>query len=213
MARYEWNSKYIVKTPNTELAVTLDNMKSFLKIDTTADDALITSLIKTTTSLAESYMGIEILKKTFTMYMDFFPFDKRYGNRVEENFNQYTIQVKRSPLDSITHIKYFSATVLTTLDNTLYDFSQDTQYSRIYLIDDDSIWPTVDDRKQAVEIEFIAGIAEDDPEVPDDIKTAIKRIVSYLYFNRGDCTDSKSCNVCVLAGAAPLLDFHAILEI
>lgn len=211
--RYEWNSKYILKTANANLAVSLVDMKLYLKIQTAVEDALITSLIKVATLLAEKYTGIEILDKTFTMYLDFFPYFKRYGNRVEENFDVNTIQVKRSKLKSITYIKYYSNEILTTLDNTFYDFKKDNQYSRIYIIDESSSWPAMDTRQQSVEIEFEAGHGDDDTELPEDLKLAIKRIVAYLYQNRGDCVDSKGCNVCVLAGSAPLLDLHCILEI
>jgi len=211
MARYEWNSKYILQTDNANLAVSLIDMKAYLRIDTTADDALITSLIKSATKLAEQYASIEILDKTFTMYLDFFPFNKVYGNSVEENFNSYSIQVKRSKLISTSHIKYYSGETLLTLDDALYSFSKDNEYSRIYLVDDGTLWPNTDNRKQAVEIEFVAGNGEDDTKIPENLKTAIKRIVAYLYENRGDCVTG--CDVCVLAGAASILNLESVLEI
>ncbi len=207
--RYEWNSKYILETGNDTLVVSLAEMKLYLKVDNTADDNLITSLIHAATSLVEKYISRELLNKTFTMYLDLFPFCKQYGNTVESNFNNYTIQVKRSKLQSITSIKYYDNDVLTTLDSALYSFSEDNDYSRIYLIDDSTLWPSTDDRKQAVEIEFVAGYGETTDDVPEDLKTAIKMLVAYIYENRGDCVttsiSSSSANV--------LLDLYRIREI
>ena len=211
MSRYELNSKYILKTDNYSLAVDLSNVKSYLKVDTTTDDDLITALIKTATKLVEGYTRRELLNKVFTMYLDFFPFGRMHGNTVESNFNNYTIQVKRSKLQSISSIKYYSNEILTTLDPTLYDFSIDNDYSRIYLIDSNSTFPETDERKQAVEIEFIAGYGVSNTLIPDALKTAIKIIVTYMYENRGDCVSGSE--LIMLSGASVILDMYKILEI
>ncbi len=214
MSRYEWNSKYILKTGNANLAVDLADMKAYLKVDSTADDDLITSLIEAATDLAERYTRREFLNKTFTMYLDFFPYYKQYGNTIATLFNNYTILVKRSKLQSITDIKYYSNDILETLDSSLYDFTEDNDYSRIYLIDCDSVYPCVDCRKQAIEIEFIAGYGDDNTSLPEALKTAIKIIVAYMYENRGDCvTNNNTSDLVMLSGAQPLLDSYKILEI
>ena len=210
MSRYEWNSKYILKTDNAELAVSLIDTKLYLSVDHNDEDALITLLIKSATSIFEKYTGIDVLNKTYTMYLDFFPFYKRYGNRVEENFNVYTIQVKKSKLQSINSIKYYSNNVLETLDSSKYDFTQDNFYSRIYLINDNDCFPDTDDRKQAVEIEFIAGNGDTSADIPDQIKLILLRIIAYLYVNRGDCP---VCDESTLTKIVPIITQYKIIEI
>ncbi|MCK5602297.1 head-tail connector protein [Candidatus Pacearchaeota archaeon] len=212
--RYEWNSKYIITTDNTELIVSLEDMKAYLKVDSSADDALITSMIITSQQLIERYIRRELLNKTFTMFLDFFPYYKAYGSTIEGNFNNYTIQVKRSKLNTLNSIQYFTDNVLTTLDASLYDFTVDNDYSRIYLLDRSALWPTTDERKQSVQIEFIAGYGDAASDVPEALKTAIKIIVAYMYENRGDCVVSNiRSDLIMLSGASIILDFYKILEI
>jgi len=215
MARYEWNSKYILKKDNLNLAVDLSDMKAYLKVDTTVDDTLITGLIRSATSIVEQYIRRELLTKTFNMYLDFFPYYKIYGNRIEENFNQNnTIEVKRSKLQSITSIKYYSDSVLETLSSSLYSFTQDNDYSRVFLINTSSEWPGIDTRHQAVNIEFIAGYGVVNSFIPEELKTGIKIIVAYLYENRGDCAQtSNSSEIVIISGASVILNQYVILEI
>jgi len=214
MARYEWNTKYVLKTDNVNLVVDLIDMKDYLKIDNTADDVLITSLIKTATSILEKHTRRELLNKTFNMYLDFFPFYKRYGNSLEENFDENTILVKRSKLQSILNIKFYNNQALETLDSSLYDFTRDNDYSRIYLISKNSSWPQVDSRKQSVNIEFVAGYGVDDTFVPEELKTTIKTMVAFMYENRGDCASlNKFSEILGSATARRILDQYIILGI
>ena len=48
---------YVADTPPDGLIVTLPIMKGFLKVDTTADDDLITAMIKGVTVSAQKYMN------------------------------------------------------------------------------------------------------------------------------------------------------------
>ena len=191
MSRYEWNSKIILKTAAAGLAVSLDDVKEYLYVTDTASDSLITAMIESATLMFEKHTWREALDKTFTLYLDFFPVPRRYGDSLEGLYNTNTIEVKRSKLKSISSIKYYTDSVLTVFDSSLYIFSKDDVFSKISLLDADSSWPQTDVRKQAVEIEFIAGHGADDTEVPVDMADCIKRIVSCLYSNRGDCAASK----------------------
>ena len=214
MSRYQLNSKHIIKTDNDTLIVPLDDMKLYLRIESseTTEDDLITGLILSAQKTIEKYTRRELLNKTFTMYLDFFPYACRLNNRFEEAIDNYTIEVKRSKLDTINHIKYYSNDILETLDSALYDFTQDNDYSRIHLIDSSSTWPDIDNRKQAIEIEFVAGYGDSSDDVPDDLITAIQRLVAYMYENRGDCLIS--CDkLCELAGVKFILNPYVILEI
>ena len=215
ISRYELNSKYVLETDNNNLVVSVADAKDYLRItNDNSEDVLIQALIKSATLLIEKYTGRELLNKTFIMYLDFFPYSRRYGNRIEENFNNYTILVKRSLLQSITSIKYYINEVLTTLDSSLYSFTEDNQYSRIYLIDDGSTWVDSDNRKQAVEIEFVAGYGADKTYVPEDFKLKIKRLVAYMYENRGDCISlGSSKSGTNLEAIIPGISQDCILEI
>ena len=209
MARYELNSKYILKTDNANYAVDLTDVKAYLKVDTTSDDTILQGLIKAATLLAERYTRREFLTKTFTMYLDFFPYSKQTGNLVETNFNDETILVKRSKLQTINSIKYYQNEVLETMTTSLYSFTKDNDYSRIYL--KSGTWADIDNRKQAVEIDFDAGYGATNTSIPQSLKDALKIIIAYMYSNRGDCILDNS--LLMLSGAMPILDMYQIIEI
>ena len=173
---YELNKTYVLTTDTINLVVSVDNIKDYLRLDSDYDieDDLIEELIKTSTRFVENYTGRELITKTYTMYMDFFP--------------SCEIEICRHKIQSISSIKYYTNSILTTLDSSLYSFTKgDNFFQNIYLVNGVSFFPSTDDRKQAVEIVFTAGFGINESFVPDIFKTIIKRLVSYLYENRGDC--------------------------
>jgi len=206
--------RYRVTTPNSNLAVSLADVKEWLKIDITDDDALITSLIKAATLEIEKYIRRELLEKTFVLFLDTFA-ESFFIYRRSRN-----ILVKRSRLTSVLSIQFFIDTVLTVFDDTLYDFTIDEQYSSIYLINKNTIWPTTDIRKQAVQISFIAGYGDDDTFIPEDLKLALKMLIAFLYENRGDCNTtlstggtSNTAEESMLIGIKAILNLYKIEEI
>ncbi len=156
--------------------LTLVVAKSFMKVTSTADDALIQSMINACTEWGEKYTGRDFRVKTWTLFLDFFP---------------VRIVLNRDPVESVTSVKYLVATVLTTVDNTIYYLKKLTQCSEIILFEDKE-WPTdIDDREQSVEVEF----KTESYFCTNEILEALKRHVLFLYENRGDCScDAKSAN-------------------
>jgi len=210
--------RYELIVPNTNLAVTLEDIKAWLKVDTDTDDALITSLIKAATLEIERYIRRELLTKTFKLYLDTFPSQSIFFNLFRSSDNP--ILVKRSRLTDIASIEFFSDSVLTVFDDTLYDFTIDDQYSSIFLIDINTIWPITDIRKQSVQITFDAGYGIDNTFVPEDLKQALKMLVAFLYENRGDCNTTMSLggtsNITegsMLSGIKAILNLYKIEEV
>ena len=159
-------------------------MKEHLKIPTsnTDSDAYITKLIKVAALLVEKYTKRELITKTFKTYRD-----GLYSNCY--------IQLRRSKVQSIESIKYYKDGSLITIDSSTYSFTDtNSKWANIYLVDmNNSYWPSdVDDRPQAVQIEFKAGYGDDESTIPDDIKQAIKMIIACLFANRGDCVDCET---------------------
>lgn len=206
--------RYQITDTSSGLAVSLDDVKEWLKIDITDDDALITSLIRAATLEIEKYIRRELLDKEFLLLLDTFP-TSFFIYRPSRD-----ILVKRSRLGNILSIRFFIDNVLTLFDNTLYDFTIDEQYSSIYLIDKNTIWPTTDIRKQAVQISFAAGYGETSTSVPEDLKLALKMLVAFLYENRGDCNTtlstggtSNTAEESMLIGIKAILNLYKIEEI
>ena len=185
---------YEVITPNANLAV----VKGYLRIDGTADDALLTLLIKTATEAAEKFTSIEFLNKGFKTYRDGFP---------------SCIVIEKSKLQSVESIKYFDLDgIEQTLDSSEYKVTNEDLYSRIYPVTE---WPeATTDGYQNVIIEFTAGFGADNTSIPSDIQMAITLMVSNLYANRGDCCGCVNANGSINPSSAnALLSQYQIVRI
>ena len=196
---------YKLITNATNLAVSLINTKAWLKIPSTlsVDDALIGYLIKAATGFFEKITGRDLITKTYRTYLDNFPLTNglSYYSGVSPLIPQYQdngILLKKSQLQSVVSIKYLKDGTQLTLDAANYYFTINTDYSVIYLVNGVEFPSNIDVRKQAVEINFTAGYGVDDSFVPDDVQQALLQFISYLYDNRGDCTDKDKQNAAVL---------------
>lgn len=181
------------------LPVSLTNVKAWLKIPSTlsADDTLITALIKAAAGYFEKVTGRDLITKTYKTYLDRFPYisDLDYysgWSNLYPKYNDNGIVIRKSKLQSITSIQYYYEGSLTTWDSSNYYTTSENDFSAIYLADGISFPSDVDTRKQAVEINFTAGYGVADTDVPEDVQQSLLQFISYLYENRGDCSDHKT---------------------
>ncbi len=94
-----------------------------------------------------------------------------------------TILLERTPLASVTHVKYYDASdVLQTLSASAYYVLTVSTPGRICLKDGEK-WPTTSNRPDAVEITFTAG-ASSASAVPPTLRHAILLLASHLYEQR-----------------------------
>ena len=186
----------LVTGAGATLPIALTDVKLWLKIPTTltADDTLITALVKSAAGYFEKITGRDLINKTYKTYLDRFPcssdiaFYSGVTNLIPK-YNDNGIKLRKSKLQSITSIQYYIDSVLTTLDASDYYITDLPDYSAIYLVKDKT-FPVVDCRKQSVAIVFVAGYGIDDTFVPEDVKQALMQMITYLYENRGDCANS-----------------------
>lgn len=162
---------YELKTAGTsplDLAVA----KSFMKVSSASEDALIQSLIGAATEWGQKYTGREFTDNTWKLLLD------EFTDRITLN---------RDPVETITSIKYLVSDVLTAVLGSKYYLKKLVQCSEILLVANES-WPTdIDDREQAIEIEFVTKSYYCESEILE----ALKRHVAYLYSNRNDCPEMK----------------------
>jgi uncharacterized phiE125 gp8 family phage protein len=172
-------NQYVLVTPASALPISLDEVKTQAKLDAddTSEDTYLQSLILAAVNRCESYIRRDLINKTYRLYLNRFPYSDTVG-----------IEIKRSKLQSISFLKYYLDGVLTTLSSANYYFADSADYSSIYLIEDVS-WPTPDTRRQAVQIEFVAGYGSSATSVPDDIRQALLQHVTFMYQSRGDSGD------------------------
>lgn len=159
-----------VYTAATEDPVTTAEMKAHSHIDTSDDDAKIAALISAATEDTQSFLWRQLCTATFTLTLDRFP------------WSDY-IDLPRPPLQSVTHVKYYDlSNTLQTLSSSDYEVDTSTEPGRIYI--DRSIgWPSVYDRRNAVEIRFVAGYGAASA-VPEMIRQSIFLKAAHWYENR-----------------------------
>jgi uncharacterized phiE125 gp8 family phage protein len=153
--------------PPAELPVTLEEAKSYLKIDFSNEDQLITRLINAVTDASEKYTGLSFITQTLEAYLD------------ADNL----VEIPRGPHQSITSV--FNV----NYDNTLGDEVTAGNYN-LTGFDYLSLFSGYNKfklsqyrRLNKVRVTYVAGFG-DQSQVPDGIKTAILKEVAELYENR-----------------------------
>jgi len=158
-----------ITAPST-YPVTLADAKLHCKVDTNADDALITSLITAASDMAEQKTGRAIMPQTWELTLDAFP---------------DAFELTRVPVQSITSIKYYDTNgVQQTLSGSLYTLSNTDEYGFAYVVPIyNGTWPSTRGQINAVAVRYVAGYA-DAASVPEGIKQWIKLMISTMYENR-----------------------------
>ena len=145
----------------------------------TADDALISALIKVARQYAENYTRRAFVQRTLELTLPYWP-------------SGGIIELPLPPLQSITHIKYIDTAGATqTVDSA--DYQVDT-YRAPGLVKPvyNETWNATRDDFNAVQVRYVAGYATGSPDdqssaaenIPDSIKHWIKVRVATLYEHR-----------------------------
>jgi uncharacterized phiE125 gp8 family phage protein len=160
------------RTGPAEEPVTRTEAKTQARVYSSSEDTYVDSLIAAARRYLERVTGRQIVTATWGGFLDDFPADRRY------------IELPAYPLASVSFIKYrdTAAGTLQTWDSANYIVDTATEPGLVFLAPDVD-WPDVqEDRRNAVEVEFIAGQAA--ASVPADIKHLVKILVAHWFENR-----------------------------
>lgn len=147
----------VTTAPATDV-LTLAEAKAQLRISTSGDDTLITSLNTAAGNLIEKRCRRAFVTQTLTLTLPDWPGDG--------------IELPRPPLQSVTHVKYYTGDTLTTLSSSTYHVETAPAPGRVTLKDGQS-WPSIDTRPDAIEIQYVAGYGAQGV-VPEQLKAAIR---------------------------------------
>ena len=154
--------------------VTLDEMKTHLRVDCTADDDLITSLIVASREWCEMYENRAYITQTITANTFWLP-DQ--------------IILPKPLLQSVTSITYVDIAGDTqTVSSDLYDVDtvrEPGQITRAY----NETYPSVRGDVNGVTIVYKAGYGDTAEDVPERVKAAIKLMCGHLYEHRETVSD------------------------
>ena len=186
--RYNRKSVYVTASDDTP-AISLADMKAFLRVTDTADDDLITAYITTATEMVKQYLRVGLLTETFVFKADGFAYansDERVlalGPGTHTVSRPYvlgggeTLDLPFAPVQSVTSVvTYDRGNNASTFSASLYQL--DEQSGRIYLNEGET-WPSDLRAQDAVEVTYVAGYGSG--SIPSPILQAIRNYVTQLY--------------------------------
>jgi len=107
-------------TPTGSEPITLDDVKLYCKIDYTAEDALITSLIGSVRGQIEKFLGRSLIASTIELYTDYLPDEIRLPYPEHDAITEVKINGTVS-----TDYTEKGLTKLIVIPSTTYTFSED----------------------------------------------------------------------------------------
>jgi uncharacterized phiE125 gp8 family phage protein len=156
--------------------VSIEEVRGFMRVQTTSDDFIIESMIKAAESYAENYTKSAICRQQWQVKFDGF-----YGHDGE-------IKLPRAPLSTntsdvtISYIEDTTAGNTTALASTLYTVDYYSRPGVVYPSYDND-WPEPRDERNAVVVTYWSGYSTP-ASVPDPIKAWVKLRVASMYENR-----------------------------
>lgn len=154
-----------------EEPITLAEARAHLRITSTAEDSLISRLIKVARGRAEAATRRQLVTATWVMTRDDFP------------SGDQPLKLYRPPVASVTKVEYYDeSNALVTWGATKYQTDLVAEPARILPVSGES-WPTTYDRMNAVQVTYVAGYGAA-AAVPDEIKQAILVLLAELFERR-----------------------------
>jgi len=186
----------VLHTAPASEPITLAEAKSYLRVDSSGDDALITSLIVSARMLCEEHMQRAIMSQTLQLFIDSTrDIDEPLweGTRTGPYLNYYKnyIDLPMPVISSVTHVKtYDDADNATIFASTRYYVDKARQPARVVLRTGETL-PTALRVANAIEVQYVTGYSSANA-VPESIKFAIYQVLTYLYEHRGDMYEGKT---------------------
>jgi len=180
--------QYSISIAPTSEPITLAQASDHLRVDSTEDQSYINDLIPVAREYFDAVTGRSSALATYVLtagtWEDLFNPSRRqsnqrdYADQVTE-YNGYVIPIYRAPLVSVDSVKYYapSSESLTTMSASEYRVVTGAEPGRIQLV---NAPPAIDDRIDAIQITFKAGVNA----VPAMSKHAIKMLVANFYEQR-----------------------------
>mgnify|MGYP003624615213 CR=1 FL=1 len=169
------NSEYLLNRTVEAAAypVTVDEVKSDLRIQHTSDDTRIAGLIAAATDFMDvpsGAIGKALINQTWALSVESYEADN-------------SIIIPITPVSSIISIQYFDvdnvSRTLTVSDFHLYG-NQDRAWIKAK---NGIVVPSVFDRLDAITVTFVAGFGASSTNIPNSIRQAISILIAHWYEN------------------------------
>jgi uncharacterized phiE125 gp8 family phage protein len=159
-------TSYLLAGPAEE-PVSLAEAKAFLRVDDTAEDALITTLIGAARLHVEGVTGRALLAQSWRVVLDAWPEDRQ-------------VKLPVTPFMAVTEITAYDAAGAAHAVPLAQFMSEP---DRLLLPANVTGMPVLRER-QGIEIDYVAGFGTEPAEVPADIRQALLLLVGYWFEHR-----------------------------
>lgn len=150
--------------------VTVSEAKAHLRLDGTAEDVLVSSLILTSRLHIEAALGLALITQSWMLSLDRWP----KGGAV-------ALPVR--PVQSITSVRTLAADgAPSVLSPAAYLLDGQSQPPR--LVSTGTAWPDPGRAAQGIEIAFTAGYGNTAADVPAPVRQALLMLVAHWYEHR-----------------------------
>jgi len=179
----------ITSAPAVE-PVTVSEAKAHLRVDGTAEDTLIGSLILTSRLHIEAALGLALMTQSWRLTLDAWP-------------NGRELELPLRPLQSLASVKVLSADgTAEAVPSSAYVVDVDGMPPRI--VRNNGSWPQLERAVNGIEIEFTAGFGDGAADVPAPIRQALLMLVAHWY-ERRDPIEVGSRETAIPAAVSDLL--------
>ena len=212
---YQRMASTLVTGPAVE-PITLDELKTHLRIDGDADDETIVSLISEARSMIEEYLNIAMINQTWRLTMDHWPAHGAgvYPPTLQSQLagDPRYVELPRFPLGSVTSVTTYAedstATAVTVA--SVFDVDSYSTPGRLSLMSGQT-WPTHGRPTNAIDVVYVAGYGAAKQAVPPMLRRAVLNVAAFMFEHRGDCGSPVS--IFMEAGASQMINQFKIIRI
>lgn len=185
-------------TPPAAEPLDLEDARTFLRVDGSGEDDLISNLITLARQDFEALTGRALINQTWTWALDAWPrkaADSGDWSGTRDGpismFDAPSLTIPKAPLSSITSITTYDTAGTGTLW-AASNYQVDTISVPGRVAPANTVWPTATRALNAIVVVFVAGYGASASAVPIDIRHALKAHIARAYERRGDDGDTSA---------------------
>ncbi len=173
----------ILTIPPVVEPLSLAEVKDHLKVETIADDALITRLITTARQQVEKQINKVLINQSWAIYLDNW---LAYGE----------VELPVSPVNQINNLRTFSIDDIASIVDPSHYYADLVSDPQRLILRGSRIWQKPGRPANGIEIDVTAGFGTEGDSVPGPLRQAMFLLITHWYENRQpDCSGAPIVSV------------------
>ena len=165
--------EYELTQDRQALPISLADAKSFLKITSTAEDAIITTMIGAAADFFEDFTNKILITKQFRTYRDYYHCDG--------------IELRRGNFQSIEDVSLLNNGTWSAYDFAANLTERQRQPYGWFILKNGAASLSTNASAAGIRIDFKAGWGDASSDLPADVILLLLQLTAFMYENRGDC--------------------------